>query len=264
MKENKNSHLVWDNIWDNYNNDYDVEALKIELAKSKKAETWKRYTELVTDKFGGWKNVVSIELGSGLGGHSLMAASEGATVYLLDYSKPALELAEAKFKALNLKGNFIYGNAFDLEFFKKVNFNLSWSFGTAEHFKGQIREDFFNLHFDYLIDKGITIISCPYKYSINYRVWMHFAQKYNEWDYGLEIPFSKNEYLTLLKKTPNKLIEIYFDEGRPCLSKAARILRKNSKLRYFTIGYFLRLAIKLKLKIAPFYYRSIILIAEKK
>lgn len=263
MKKNQNSHLVWDNIWDNYNNEFDFEALNVELTKSKKTETWKRYTELVKDKFGGWENVVSIELGSGLGNHSLMAASEGASVYLLDYSKPALELAEKKFAALKLKGNFLYGNAFDLDLFKKVNFNLSWSFGTAEHFEGQIRKDFFNLHFDYIVKDGVTIISCPYKYAINYRIWMHYALKFKEWDYGLEIPFSKSEYVSLLKKTPNKLIEIYFDEGRPCLSKAIKILKKHSKFRYLSLGYLLRLGKKLKLKISPFYFRSIILIAEK-
>jgi 2-polyprenyl-3-methyl-5-hydroxy-6-metoxy-1,4-benzoquinol methylase len=263
MKENQNPHLVWDKIWDNYTNKSDIDALNRELTKSKKSNTWKNYTEIVDNKFGGWKNVVSIELGSGLGGHSLMAASEGATVYLLDYSKPALELAEKKFNALNLKGNFLYGNAFDSNSFKKADFNLSWSFGTAEHFEGPIRKDFFNLHFDYIINNGLTIISCPYKYSINYRIWMHYAVKFKEWDYGLEIPFSKSEYLSLLNQTQNKLVKIYFDEGRPCLSKAIKILKKHSKLRFLSVGYLLRLGVKLKLKVQPFYFRSIILIAEK-
>jgi hypothetical protein len=264
MKNNQNSHLVWDEIWEKSQEEQDVDVLKKDLVSSKKSNTWKRYTEIVERRFGGWKNVISIELGSGMGGHSLMAASEGATVYLLDYSEIALKLAEKRFELLDIKGNFIYGSAFDIDSFKKVDFNLSWSFGTAEHFNGQIRQDFFNLHFDYIISKGLTIISTPYKYSINYRIWMFYALKFKEWNYGLEIPFSKTEYLNRLNKSDNELIEIYLDEGRPCLKKAVGILKKHSKIRYYTIGFLLKLAVKLNIKIPPFCYRSIILIAEKK
>lgn len=264
MKKNQNSHRVWDEIWKNSNRDYNINALLNELNESKQTKTWKKYTQIVNQKFGGWKNVISIELGSGMGGHSLMAASEGATVYLLDYSEEALELAKRRFDVLGIKANFIYGNAFDLDLFKKVDFNLSWSFGTAEHFSGQIRKDFFNLHFDYIITNGLTIISTPYKYSINYRIWMFYALKFKEWNYGLEIPFSKKEYLAKLSMSDNNLVEIYLDEGRPCLKKAINILRKHSKLRYYSIGLILKIAIKLNIRIAPFFYRSIILIAEKK
>lgn len=263
MENKQNSHEVWDVIWENYEKT-NIDELKKDLIFSKESSTWKKYSDIVNNKFGGWQNVISIELGSGMGAHSLMAASEGATVYLLDYSEIALQKAQKRFELLNLKGNFLYGNAFDLDLFQKANFNLSWSFGTAEHFSGQIRNDFFKLHFDYLSNDGITIISCPYKYAINYRIWMFYAVKFNEWSFGLEIPYAKSEYLNRLKKINGKLIEVYFDEGRPCLVKAINILKRRSPIRYYSIGYLLKLFLKFKIKISPFYYRSVILIAEKK
>ncbi len=106
-------------------------------------------------------------------------------------------------------------------------------------------------------------MSSPYKYAINYRLWMHYANKYNDWIYGLEIPYSKIEFLRKLKKSNNKLLSIIYNEGRPCLNKMMKILKKNSKFRYSLFFIPIKLSQKIKLKISPFNLRSIILIAEK-
>src|SRR5688572_15405100 len=117
MENNQNSNEIWNVIWETYEIQ-NQELLQKELENAKETATWKKYTKIVEARFGGWKNVVSIELGSGMGGHSLMAASEGATVYLLDYSDLALDKAKKRFELLNLKANFLMGNAFDLDKFK--------------------------------------------------------------------------------------------------------------------------------------------------
>lgn len=56
---------------------------------------------------------------------------------------------------------------------------------------------------------------------------MYYATKYDEWTFGLEIPYSTNEFLKRLKTSENKLIKIIFDEGRPCLYKMLNIVKKN-------------------------------------
>jgi SAM-dependent methyltransferase len=257
----ENEVKVWDQIWEGFG-EANFRTIEENLINSKKSELWIHFTKIVNEKFGGWKKVNSVELGSGMGWYSFVAASEGAKVTLLDYSESALILAKKRFDAFSFEGDFICGNAFDIILENNNKFNLSWSFGTAEHFRNDLRQKFFQLHFDFLDSNGITIISCPHKYAINYRIWMYYANKYNEWDFGLEIPFSKKEYLARLKLTGNNLIEIKYDRGRPCLNKMQNILKENSKMRYYAfypIVYFLK-----KVKINLFNMRSIILIAQKK
>ena len=94
-------------------------------------------------------------------------------------------------------------------------------------------------------------------------IWMFYAQKYNEWDFGLEIPYSKSEFLKRLKFSQNNLIKIFFMEGRPCLYKLLNVLRKKSTWRYNFFNFFVRIIYKFKIKIKPLYYRNIILVASK-
>ena len=264
MNKKENEPVIWDSIWNNSNNlTVDIELLKSQIKITKQSKKWKIYTDIVTEKFGGWHNVVSIEIGAGMGWHSMVAETEGAKVFLLDYSEAAIELAKKRFRLLNISAEYISGNAFDIQKHRNVDFNLSWSFGTAEHFSEELRQDFFNLHFQYINLNGVAIISCPYKYAINYRIWMYYAKKYNVWEFGLEIPFSKKEFLRKLDVSGNKLIKILYDEGNPCLKKVIPILRKNSKIRYYTIGVLLKFFQKSNIKIPPFCYRSIILIGTK-
>ncbi|WP_242155171.1 SAM-dependent methyltransferase [Aestuariivivens sediminis] len=258
----KNDAVVWDEIWDAHvTEDYD--SLNKKLVQTKNSAAWKKYSQIITDNFGGWQNVNAIEIGSGMGWYSFVAASEGANVTLIDYSEGALRLAQIRFEMFSFEANFIFGNAFDL--LKEVNtrYNLSWSFGTAEHYKNELRQEFFELHFNCLENNGITIISCPYKFAINYRLWMHYAIKYNNWSFGLEIPYSKREYIKRLKQSGNSLVKICFQEGRPCLNKLLSILRQNSKWRFYIFYPFVKLVHKFNLKISPFNYRSVILIAAK-
>ena len=262
MEVIENKAIVWDQIW-NKSDEINKELIQINLNRTKESTDWISYTKLINDKFGGWENVFSIEIGSGMGWHSFVAASEGAKVTLLDYSDPALKLAKQRFDMFSLEGEFISGNAFEVAVKNSNHYNLSWSFGTAEHFKKDLRQKFFKLHFDFISKNGITIVSCPYKYAINYRLWMYYAVKYNEWSYGLEIPYSKTEFLKRLKKTENSLIKIKFQKGRPCLNKLMNVLRKNSQIRYLIFYPFVKLIQKFNLKISPFNLRSIILIAEK-
>ncbi len=258
----ENEASVWDSIWEG-NVSLDLESIRKNIEKTKKSKLWRQYSEIVQERLGGWKNVKAIEIGSGMGWHNFVAATEGAEVTFLDYSEPALNLARKRAEAFSLKATYIYGDAFKILKENNKEYNLSWSFGTAEHFKGDKRQKFFQLHFNVITSGGITIISCPYKYALNYRLWMLYANKYNEWSYGLEIPYSKTEYLKRLRLTKNQLINVIFDEGRPCLNKLLGVLKKHSKLRYAIFYVPIRVIQKFHLKLPPFNYRSVILIAKK-
>lgn len=258
----ENNAAIWDSIWDS-----DLSQDRVSIQKSidsyKKSKEWVAYTDIVDKKFGGWKNVKAIEIGSGMGWHSFLAATEGAEITLLDYSEPALKRAEERLNLFSLKANYLFGNAFELIKNNKEEYNLSWSFGTVEHFKNDLRQHFFQLHFDYIIKGGLTIMSSPYKYAVNYRLWMYYANKYNDWNYGLEIPYSKTEFQRKLKKSGNKLLTVLYSEGRPCLNKMMKILKNNSSFRYSLFYLPIKIHNKLRLRITPFFFRSIILIAEK-
>lgn len=262
MEKIENESLVWDHIWEG-DITVDVAEISRNIDIAKRSKLWQEYNKIVEQKFGGWKNVKAIEIGSGMGWHNFLAATEGAQVTFLDYSQPALDLARKRAEAFSLNANYIFADAFDFLENNRNSYNLTWSFGTAEHFKGARRQQFFNLHFDFLIPGGISIISCPYKYALNYRLWMHYANKYNEWTYGLEIPYSKKEYIKRLLCSGNKCVNVIYDEGRPCLNKLMNVLRKHSKFKYYLFYLPIRIVQKFKIKIPPFNYRSVILIAEK-
>ena len=259
----ENDKIIWDQIWEN-SGEVDYNSIQEDLISTKKSEAWIKYTKLVYEKFGGWEKIHSIELGSGMGWHSFVAASEGANVTLLDYSKSALKLAKKRFDAFNFQATFINGNAFEVILKRRSKFNLAWSFGTAEHFKDDLRQIFFELHFDFIEKDGLTIISCPHKYAINYRLWMYYANKYNLWSFGLEIPYSKKEFVKRLKLSDNTLLDVQYQVGRPCMNKLLNILKGNSKLRYYMFYPFIQASRKLKLRFIPFNLRSIILVAQKK
>jgi len=258
----ENDASVWDTIWEG-NKPLDLELIRNNIEKTKKSKLWKQYSKIVQEKLGGWKNVKAIEIGSGMGWHNFVAATEGAEVTFLDYSQPALDLARKRAEAFSLKASYIYGDAFKILNENEKKYNLSWSFGTAEHFRNAKRQQFFQLHFDFIVPGGLTIISCPYKYAINYRLWMYYARKYNEWSFGLEIPYSKSEFVKRLKFSKNNFIKVLFDEGRPCLNKLMNVLKKHSNLRYSLLYFPIRLTQKFQIKLPPFNFRSVILIAEK-
>ena len=157
----ENDKTIWDQIWEN-SGEVNYNSIQEDLIIYKKSEAWSQYTKLVYKKFGGWEKIHSIELGSGMGWHSFVAASEGANVTLLDYSESALNLAKKRFDVFNFQATFINGNAFEVIYKKRSKFNLAWSFGTAEHFKYDLRQKFFELHFDFIAKDGLTIISCPH------------------------------------------------------------------------------------------------------
>ena len=131
--------------------------------------------------------------------NALLMGLKGANVTLLDYSDVALEKAQTLFSQFNCRARFIRGDALTIPNYLINNFDISMSFGLAEHFKYPQRQQIFNFHFILLKEKGISFISVPNAFCFPYRIAHLFLKLFNKFPL-LEIPFThaelkKNAYL---------------------------------------------------------------------
>jgi 2-polyprenyl-3-methyl-5-hydroxy-6-metoxy-1,4-benzoquinol methylase len=72
-------------------------------------------------------------------------------------------------------------------------YDISMSFGLAEHFRGVERTKIIKSHFDVLKKGGMAFISVPNRYNPPYRLSKFFAEHVNRWRVGAEIPYSRKE-----------------------------------------------------------------------
>jgi|SRR3989344_2838935 len=136
-----------------------------------------------------------LELGAGIGLTSYFFAKKGADITLLDNSKEAKKQAEEWWE--KTKHKYIVGNLFK---YNEKKFDIIISFGLCEHFTGKKRKLVLQKHIDLLRDKGVAIISVPYRYGIFYRIGKFLAEITKQWSFGVEVPFSKGELKELVIK----------------------------------------------------------------
>ena len=55
-------------------------------------------------------------------------------------------------------------------------FDACMSFGLAEHFSGEQRQNVFKAHLDLLKDGGVAVVSVPYRFCPTYRLWLSAAR----------------------------------------------------------------------------------------
>ena len=188
----KNNKGVWDNLWALSNislSEFENTSLKTEA----KSERWIKIEIEVMNKWGSFKNLEVIELGSGMGTVSLLMALKGANVTLVDYSTKALEQAKVLFKNFKCNATFLSGDIINLPDYLYNKYDVSMSFGVAEHFENEDRNNIFKSHFIVLKDNGMSFISVPNKLSFPYLIWKKISELKNTWLYGLEIPFTRSE-----------------------------------------------------------------------
>lgn len=133
-----------------------------------------------------------LELGAGLGITSIVFANSGIEITLLDYSEEAKKKAKEYWKITKLKHKYIVKDLFNYN--PKKRYDIVTSFGLCEHFVGKERYRVLKRHIDLLNEKGIAVISAPYKYGIFYRVTKYLQELTGYWSFGVEVPFSKKEY----------------------------------------------------------------------
>ncbi len=190
MKES--SVESWDRIWASYNR----KKYEYQLACQERSVRWQHIEALVRQKFGSFARLNCMEIGAGSGHHSMLFARRGANVTLLDYSEKALDFCSKVFKDNGISEGqvrFVLMNALNIDASFYDKFNISMSFGVAEHFKGDDRRVIVKTHLDVLKKGGITFISVPYAYCIPLRVYSLF-RNFKKRGFIECYPYSKHEF----------------------------------------------------------------------
>lgn len=195
----------WDGIWRKFkvDGDRDRQIIKLESGSLR----WKKIEKRVIDKYHSFKGLDVIEIGAGRGENALLFGLRGANVTLLDYSEAAMEKAKALFSNFNCKAQFIKADAFDIPGNLLNNFDISMSFGLAEHFAYPQRQQIFDAHFLLLKQNGLSFISIPNAFNLPYRVSLmafKLCRKYKL----LEIPFTRAELKKIVHLTGYRAYEI--------------------------------------------------------
>lgn len=141
FKKNKNEQIFWKEIFQNKINIYNKNGISDWDIRASK----RYYQILLCDikellEIKNFNGIRSLELGCGTSILSLLMASEGATVYLLDQLQEALDyskiLENQISKSLNFTGkvNYINANFFEIEDLKKtfIDFDIVHNIGVIE------------------------------------------------------------------------------------------------------------------------------------
>ena len=83
--------------------------------------------------FASWKNKNVLEIGCGIGTDAVNFAKAGADYTGLELSGESLTLAKKRFEMFGLTGDFILGNAEELQKVINKKFDLVYSFGVLHH-----------------------------------------------------------------------------------------------------------------------------------
>lgn len=185
----KNTPELWDNLWDGQAR-LDYEALFIEEERSIR---WRRIEQVVRDRFSSFRDVKVVELGAGMGLYSAFMNSRGADITIVDYSDSALKASSEYFKANGYEATYINRNILDLPQDLCGKFDISMSFGLAEHFLEPERTRIIKSHIDVLKPGGISFISVPNAWNLPYRINKYVAEKTGNWRFGEEYPFTRKE-----------------------------------------------------------------------
>ena len=210
MEPANNTPALWDALWQR--NETDLEADRYDLAKEEASVRWRRMEERIGAKFGSFKGLEVIEIGAGRGTNGALMARRGAHVSVLDYSETALVAARKFFERNGVEANYILADALNLEHASTSNkFDISMSFGLAEHFKNSARHRIIDAHFDVLKPGGMTFISVPNAHNPPYRFYKFVAERIGKWNVGEEIPFSRSELARICKKLGYSDFEFFGD-----------------------------------------------------
>ncbi len=189
----------WQKIWATQNINLDEDKKRLE--REKNTLRWRQIESTIKRELGDISKLKNVEVGAGLGDFSIIFNNLGASTTLADYSEEAISKARARFHAHGLDADYVLANMLIPNPELAGKFDISFSLGLAEHFSGEERLKIIAAHADVLRKGGLTFISIPYKYSFLYQFWMRMLIMRGNWQYGLEIPFSKKEIRDLAEKS---------------------------------------------------------------
>lgn len=192
QQQPKNSPQLWDKIWGE--STLQQKEILYTIAREKNNTIWQQIKQAVLARHGTFDRLRVIELGAGAGTFAVLMAEEGARVTILDYSINAIARSQTFFNSLGIEAEFIQADALTVESTLNKKYDISMSFGLAEHFQDAERLQIIQSHFDLLDSRGSTFISVPNSYCLPYRFWKKKRELQGKWAYGEEYPFSRQEF----------------------------------------------------------------------
>lgn len=172
-----------------------------------------------------------LEVGSGRGVDSVKLAQLGATVCMVDYSKPSFDLSIALASTKEVKVNPILSNASSLPF-RDETFDLVFSQGVLEH----------GSNLQLLTEQarvakigGYVIVDVPQLYSLQ-AINKAVQIKLGRWPYGDEESFSKRKVEQMLNLVGLIPVSAYGWGALPVMHMGIRsLLRRPSAAEYSSI-----------------------------
>ena len=192
QQQEKNSSELWDGIWGS--TPLQLREILYTIEREKKDSIWPQIKKTVLDHYGSFQDLQVLELGAGAGTFAALMAGEGARVTILDYSANAISRSRDFFNSLGIEAAFIRVNALTVAETLSEKYDITMSFGLAEHFQGQERIQIIQSHFQGLNGGGMTFISVPNSLCLPYRFWKMKRELQGRWAYGEEYPFSRREF----------------------------------------------------------------------
>ena len=168
---------------------------------------WRAQERLVRARFGGFDGLEVVELGAGRGLNALLYGERGARVTLVDLSTFVLEQAGELFGRLGVEAELVEGDVFDLPEPVRDRFDVSMSFGLAEHFLGERRRKVVAAHLEALRPLGVAMLGVPNRFAPAYRLWMAALKARGTWPLGTEEPFSARELAALAREAGGRPLE---------------------------------------------------------
>ncbi len=185
-----NTPQLWDRVWDKPPTDAEH---RCNLAREANTIRWRRIRARVEARWSALERLRVIEIGAGTGTNAGLMARCGARVTVLDYSERALARAREFFRANGLRGEFVHADALALPPELGAQFDVSMSFGLAEHFTGASRLEIFRSHLAVVRPGGMALVSVPNAYNLPYRAFKWVAETTRRWKLGVEVPFTRRE-----------------------------------------------------------------------
>ena len=220
---------VWDKVYENGESFENLCFATENLLANK--ELLKAYYPLVRlIKRNKLKINKSLEFGAGTGQMSLILKKLGLVeeVYLVDIEEGALKIAEKLFRRFGEKCQIIKADLFKTNF-KENEFDLCFSGGLIEHFKGERQNEVIRRH---MIARNV-IFQFPVD-SLTYwtiRSIISIKNKFR-WPFGYEKPISINRAKRLMEENKIKIID---DDFHYLLPAVARRMKNPSKLFYSNV-----------------------------
>ena len=170
---------------------------------------WAFVRRSVEDHFTDFKGLKTIELGCGEGKVSLLFSLLGAKTTLVDYSPKQLKRARYIAEKFTVQHIIIEENLLQLPKFFWGRYDISMSFGTAEHFFGKDRQTIFDVHSKVLRKGGLSILWVPNRYGILFHLGVMLRRIFQRQVSRIsEISFTRKELFLRAKEAGFKEIQI--------------------------------------------------------